>query len=93
MWISCTLENMLTFPAIKHHLCSSSPPICLPAKFTLCCRVSLPPGVPRLPVCSRTAEEGNCAEGLLHVDLRDGREVVMRVVGHHDAREQDCHDP
>ena len=31
--------------------------------------------------------------GLLHGDLCDGREVVVCVVGHDEAAEEDCHDP
>lgn len=39
-----------------------------------------------------TAQEGHSPEGLLHEDLGDRGEVMVRVVRHHDAREQDGHD-
>lgn len=39
-----------------------------------------------------TTQEGHGPEGLLHEDLGDRGQVVVRVVGHHDAREQDGHD-
>lgn len=32
-----------------------------------------------------TAQEGHGPEGLLHEDLGDRRQVMVRVVGHHDA--------
>lgn len=44
--------------------------------------------------CKHTcfAQEGHGPQGLLHEDLGDRGQVVVRVVGHHDAREQDGHD-
>lgn len=39
-----------------------------------------------------TAQEGHGPQGLLHEDLGDGGQVMVRVVGHHNAREQDGHD-
>ena len=38
------------------------------------------------------AHEGEGAHGLLHRDLGDGGEVVVGVVAHHQAAEQDGHD-
>ena len=38
------------------------------------------------------ADEGEGPHGLLHGDLSDGGEVVVGVVGHHQAAEEDGHD-
>lgn len=39
-----------------------------------------------------TTQEGHGPQGLLHEDLGDRGQVMVCVVRHHDAREQDGHD-
>lgn len=38
-----------------------------------------------------TTHEGYCAQCLLHEDLSNRRQVVMRVVGHHNTGKQNGH--